>query len=102
MDGTLGCPVCNAEFRIEHGVTHFAAPRAPAPRIEPSDTEAMRLAAFLELTDANGFALLCGVSAAHAERLRRLTDTPLVFVNPAAGAPADIAAAVLEVGDVLP
>jgi uncharacterized protein YbaR (Trm112 family) len=102
LDGTLGCPVCGAEFRIADGIARFAAMSHRQERVEPNDEAAMRLAAFLELTDARGFALLCGTWAGHAERLRRLVETPMVFVNAAAGAPGDLAAAVLEVADVLP
>jgi hypothetical protein len=102
LDGTLGCPVCGAEFRIADGVARFAATSHRQGHVEPSDETAMRLAAILELTDARGFALLCGTWAGHAERLRRLVETPMVFVNAADGAPGDLAAAVLEVADVLP
>src|SRR5881392_4231822 len=89
LDGTLGCPVCGAEFRIDNGIARFAEPLSRPGRVEPSDEAAMRLAAFLELTDGRGFALLCGAWAGHAERLRRLVETSVVFVNAAAGAPND-------------
>jgi hypothetical protein len=45
----------------------------------------MRLAAFLELTDARGFAVLCGSWGAHAEEVRAISDTPLLLVNPPSG-----------------
>jgi hypothetical protein len=100
MDGTLGCPVCSAEFAIANGVVRFDTPRDATRPESPSAEIAMRLAAFLELTDARGFAILCGTWGAHAGALRGLSDTPLVLVNPPL--PAPDAAGVLETGDVVP
>jgi hypothetical protein len=101
VDGTLGCPVCGAQFVIAGGVARFG--EAPAiPPAEPSDAEAMRLAAFLELTDAKGFAFLCGRWSVQAERLLRLTETPVVLVNPAGNAPANVAAGVIVTAQAIP
>ena len=44
-----------------------------------------RLAAFLDLTDARGFAILCGSWAGHAAEVRDVSTTPLLLVNPPAG-----------------
>ena len=101
VDGVLGCPVCNAEFRIEAGVARFTD-RAPAARPEPpSDEAAMRLAAFLQLTDARGAAALCGRFASHAGGVAAITDAPLVVVNAPTALDVD-AAASLVVDDSLP
>lgn len=99
--GTLGCPVCNAEFVIANGVVHFDAPARATPSEPPTAETAMRLAAFLELTDARGFALLCGSWGAHAGKIHELSDTPLVLVNPPSPASAD-AAGVVMARDVIP
>ena len=58
LEGTLGCPVCAAEFPIHEGVVDFRrAPAVPPVAGEPADAEqAVRLAAFLGLGDAQGFA----------------------------------------------
>ncbi|MEX2178194.1 MAG: Trm112 family protein [Gemmatimonadaceae bacterium] len=101
VHGTLGCPVCGAEFPIANGVARFGTPAPAAPEL-PSAEAAMRLAAFLELTDERGFALLCGRWGAHADQLRRLADTPLVLVNPPVGAEVLDIAAVLQVGNAMP
>ena len=53
----------------------------------------MRLAAFLDLSDARGFALLCGRWGAQLDGIRRLSETPIVLVNPPndfAGDPAGV------------
>lgn len=92
IQGTLGCPVCHSEFPITDGVAEFS-PLPPFSVFEaPSQETAMRLAAFLELTDARGFALLCSRWAIHIEPLGRLTETPIVAVNPSIALPVRLAA----------
>lgn len=101
LDGTLGCPTCGAEYAVRDGIAHLGtAPRLP--REEASMESAMRIAAFLELTDARGFAVLSGRWCAHAQAIAQLVETPLVLVNPAEDVALDGAAAVLEVGGTLP
>jgi uncharacterized protein YbaR (Trm112 family) len=102
MDGVLGCPSCGAEFAITDGVAIFDPTVSRAPSTPPSDDDATRVAAFLELSDKRGFALLCGRWGAHAERLRQVTETPLLLVNPPEHAPLDVASGVIVAGDVLP
>lgn len=100
MDGVLGCPVCGAEYVIARGVVRFDAVELPAP-VTPNAEEAMRLAAFLELTDASGFALLFGRWGAHVDQVRRLSETPLVLVNPPAAIEGE-AAGIILARDALP
>lgn len=104
VSGTLGCPVCHAEFPIERGVAHFEGEsHRAAPRPRPSDDEAvMRLAAFLELTEPNGVAVLAGGWGSHAGALRVIAPTPLLLVNPPAGVEGDVGISALVAGDVLP
>lgn len=102
VDGVLGCPVCNAEFPITNGVVHIDAPEGATPIQEPSADVAMRLAAFLELTDARGFALLCGRWGAHADLIHRLSETQLVLINPPANVAPDVSAGVVLVRDTIP
>lgn len=101
VDGVLGCPVCNAEFRIEGGVTTIGASVRAAAE-PPSPEVAMRLAAFLNLTDPRGFALLGGRWASHVRPLGEMVDTPLVLLDP----PGDIdvagASAIIRCGGSLP
>ena len=90
MDGVLGCPVCRAEFRIAGGIADLRT--AGPARVEPSrgagapDAEqGMRLAAFLNLTESHGFAVLTGEWTRHAAALQALADVPLLLVNPEPG-----------------
>lgn len=97
IDGTLGCAVCRAEFPIRDGVAEFSPRGALGGVFEiPSEEAAMRIAAFLELTDAGGFALLCSRWAIHMEPLGRLTQTPIVAVNPSLAMPVRLAAGAIR------
>jgi uncharacterized protein YbaR (Trm112 family) len=84
VDGTLGCPVCRAEYPIRRGVVDFrrSAPRALPPPTPPDPEQATRLAAFLDLADVTGFAVLVGARGTHAPLVRAQVDTPLVLVDP--------------------
>src|SRR3954470_22746959 len=67
LEGVLGCPVCKAEYPIHDGAADFRrAPPAPTSPAGPGEpVQAMRLAAFLGLDDAHGFAVLMGGWGAH-------------------------------------
>ncbi|HEX4469431.1 MAG TPA: hypothetical protein VH080_07835 [Gemmatimonadaceae bacterium] len=81
--GTLGCPICKAEFPIVNGVARFGdAPRAGARGEPPDENEALRLAALLDLTDSRGYAILIGDTGRHAPLLCTMTDVQLMLVNP--------------------
>ncbi|MDB4898861.1 MAG: hypothetical protein JWN53_669 [Gemmatimonadetes bacterium] len=84
LDGMLGCPVCGAEYPIRDGVVDFrrAANRSPAAALSADVEQATRLAAFLGLDDALGFAVLMGEWGSHALELRSLVDCPLVLIDP--------------------
>lgn len=104
VDGTLGCPVCNAQFPVRKGVVDFRrAPHAPLPADVPPDEEkATRLAAFLELTDPAGFAVLVGWWGVQAPLLRALVETPLVVVDPPDGMEGEPGISVIRCDGVLP
>lgn len=84
IEGTLGCPVCHVEFPIRGGEALFVTDAGADP-VVPDPETGMRLAAFLDLTDAGGFAILCGSWGAHAEEVRAISHTPLLLVNPPRG-----------------
>ena len=101
IDGVLGCPVCHAEFPIREAVAEFGKRPAVAAFEVPSDETAMRLAAFLELTDAHEFVLLCSRWAVHLDPLQKLTQTPIVAVNPSIALPVRRAAGAIR-GETIP
>jgi uncharacterized protein YbaR (Trm112 family) len=83
--GTLGCPKCLAEYPIRDGVVAFAEDVAREPFSAPSDEEATRLAAALDLTDPRMTALLHGHWGAHAPLMGAMTPAQLLLVNPPQG-----------------
>ena len=101
VDGLLGCPVCQAEFAIVAGVVRIDEPPA-TPHEEPSAEMAMRVAAFLDLTDSRGFALLCGRWGAHVDLVHRLSETRIVLVNPPPNVPPDVAAGAVVTRESIP
>lgn len=84
VHGTLGCPVCAAEYPIRDGVVDMrrAPGRAPAAHAASSADDAMRIAALLDLSDAQGFAVLLGSWGSHAAHLSFVAEVPLVLIDP--------------------
>jgi hypothetical protein len=104
VDGTLGCPVCHAEYSVRGGVVDFRRAGRPVPAATalPDAEQATRLAAFLDLSDATGFAVLMGEHAVHAPLLGAVTGTPLMLVDPPAGMEGAPGVSVLRCDEELP
>jgi uncharacterized protein YbaR (Trm112 family) len=107
IEGTLGCPICRAEYPIRSGVVWFGegeqAPSRLSNRAIPPDPElAIRLAAFLDLSDAQGFALLAGAWGPVAQLLQRVVPTHLVLLNPRPHVVAGNGISVLEIAAGIP
>jgi len=86
IDGTLGCPICLAEYAIRDGVVYFTERGVEAPNVIPDESSAMRLAAALDLTDPRKTALLQGVWGAHAQLVRGFSPAQLILLDPPQGA----------------
>jgi uncharacterized protein YbaR (Trm112 family) len=104
VEGTLGCPVCRAQYPVHRGVVDFrrGAGVALPPAAMPNDVQATRLAAFLDLTDRSGFAVLLGTWGAHAALLRGLVETPLIVVDPPEGTDGEPGISVIRCDGELP
>ena len=89
VEGTLGCPVCRAEYPIHEGVADFTDAaehdrvfRQRVGALSPAD----HLAAMLNLGDAHGFAVLIGAWGTRADALLELLEAPpLLLVDPPRG-----------------
>jgi uncharacterized protein YbaR (Trm112 family) len=87
MAGTLGCPVCQAEYPIVDGVARFDAgkPRLTSTAAQADEDEALRLAALLNLSDSRGYAVLVGARAAQGPLVASMTDVQLLLIDPPPG-----------------
>jgi uncharacterized protein YbaR (Trm112 family) len=91
-EGTLGCPVCMAEYPIRDGVADFRAgdgsglaARSPAS-LGDALVEADYLAAMMNLADPKGFAVLVGRWCERAAALLEAGECPpLMLVDPPDG-----------------
>jgi uncharacterized protein YbaR (Trm112 family) len=82
IDGTLGCPNCHAEYPIRGGIVYFDEEVRRPEADDPSEAQAVRLAAALELIDPRMLAVLHGSWGTHAPLVRGIAPTPLLLVNP--------------------
>jgi len=112
-DGTLGCPVCRAEYPIHDGIADFRLADVGTPALEaarhdvgPNVAEhvsADHLAAMLSLGDALGFAVLTGEWARLADGLLELGNPPpLLLVDPPEGSVMAAGLSGLRAGAALP
>ena len=84
LRGTLGCPVCQAEYRIEAGIVDMGGvpPAPPDPGLHDS-LDASALLAFLGLEGPGGYVALVGDAARFAGAVAAaLPGAHLVAVNP--------------------
>jgi len=85
VDGTLGCPICLAEYPIRDGIVFFADRARTKSNATPSEPEAVRLAAALNLTEPRMTAVLHGKWGMHAHILRGIAPAQLILLNPPLG-----------------
>ena len=105
--GTLGCPVCGAEFPIENGIAIFGGaftqpPASSEPYGETDDDAAVRCAAMLDLYDGAGLVVLAGAWTRVARPLLDLAPVSLLIVDPPPTMPLNDRASGVRTGDVLP
>jgi uncharacterized protein YbaR (Trm112 family) len=85
VEGTLGCPICLAEYPIRDGVVFFAERARTESDAQPSESEAVRLAAALNLTEPRMTAVLHGKWGTHAHILRGIAPAQVILLNPPLG-----------------
>lgn len=113
--GSLGCPVCRAEYHIERGAADFRGPggsgQAPEDRghldesgrslVDQAD-EVLRIRALLDLSEAGGTIALAGQAAALASAIEDQADVNVLAVNPGAAAEHRAGRSTLLVRDRIP
>jgi uncharacterized protein YbaR (Trm112 family) len=85
LAGTLGCPICMAEYPIRDGVVVFDEAATHPPYYAPSEGDAVRLAAALDLTDARMTAVLQGAWGGQAPIIAAMSPVRLLLINPPDG-----------------
>jgi len=107
--GTLGCPICSAQYPIEDGVADFtagaASPSCDAQRSAAShrrEEHATRAGAFLDVTEPGATVVLGGVWAYAAEELADMTNARVFAVNPPPGVTGTEAVGLVRVAADLP
>lgn len=105
VEGTLGCPVCKAQFAIHDGVADLRRAhheRSDADAEPASADDAVRLAAFLGLDDSQGTVLLLGTWATHARALREVVEVNVIAADPPASMIGEPGISVLRCDGPLP
>jgi uncharacterized protein YbaR (Trm112 family) len=111
IDGSLGCPVCGAEYSIAGGVADLRAAPAPVADNEPAlqvvapnEEATVRLAAQLDLIEPGRLVLLAGEYAATAPALSVMFDALCVTLGVPQHAEQHVAehASVLRVDAIVP
>ena len=103
--GFLGCPVCHARYAIREGVADFAG-GDPGLRATSSDvtmqSDGMRLAAQLNLSDSGGLVLLTAGYATRASGLDAIAHVTCLLVDAPFAIPASMPAVGIRLLDRIP
>ncbi len=109
MEGTLGCPVCHAEYPIANGVADFTVVGESvhqlvddSPRSEGREELATRTAAFLDATEPGATLVLGGSWADAAQDVSVMTETRILALNPGKRVEESESVALLRVGSKIP
>lgn len=107
LEGTLGCPICSAEYPIRNGLIDFSAeiPRGNARRsvaVRDREDLATRAGAFLNVTEPGATVVLGGTWADAALELSLMTEARVFALNPEGGAEESETVGLLLVGSEIP
>jgi pimeloyl-ACP methyl ester carboxylesterase len=103
--GTLGCPVCGAEYPVEGGIADFSggAPKKSAKRLEDDAAEiAARAGGFLALAGITGVVVLGGSWGRGAAALADATGLRIIAANAADDIAEAPSVALLTIADSIP
>jgi len=90
LDGTLGCPVCRAEYPVHKGVADLRPPgeHSPPPTFDVPDADeemVVMLAAMAGLSEHGGTVAIGGSLANAAAGLESIANSAVLIINPSAG-----------------
>ena len=88
VEGTLGCPICHAEYEIVNGVADFTRGEAsPSLDVERAvaaherEDHATRAGAYLDATQPGATIVLGGIWAHAAQELAEMADVRVIAIN---------------------
>jgi uncharacterized protein YbaR (Trm112 family) len=106
LEGTLGCPVCGAEYAVRDGVAEFSgepevrhAPPLPAP---VDESRVLRTAALLGLGESGRIVMLAGEACDVAPQLGAFPPVHVIAIDPAHALPDAEHVSALAVGARIP
>lgn len=110
VTGSLGCPICNAQYPIAGGILDMRdvdaaailPPDLVASVLPPNDDDVARAAALLGLSEPGGVVVLSGGAALLADRLEELTSVNLILVSPTSPVPRSPFRSIVLTSDRLP
>ena len=86
VEGSLGCPICEATYLISNGIADFTGESPPRARMSSNEgddpEQAIRLAAFLNLARSGSTVVLEGDQAVHATAIANITQCRVIVLNP--------------------
>ena len=86
VEGSLGCPICEATYLISNGIADFTGESPPRARMSSNEgddpEQAIRLAAFLNLVRSGSTVVLEGDQAVHATAIANITQCRVIVLNP--------------------
>jgi hypothetical protein len=92
LDATLGCPVCHAQYVIRKGIADFHHGGDSAPMLAQrshiagtNEELALRIGAFLNVTEPGATVVLGGSWADAAQELSVMTETRVLTLNATKG-----------------
>ena len=106
ITGTLGCPVCDAEYPIVGGVADFSGGASPAPFPVASGTNAVEMArragGFLGLGESSGVIVLGGEWSTAAPMLVQTVNLRAIVANPQLDLAGSPALGLVRIADSIP
>jgi hypothetical protein len=109
LEGTLGCPVCSAEYEINQGVADFTSGESIADRdadrahaSHRREELATRAGAYLDATQPGTTIVLGGLWAYAAHDLAEMADVRVIALNAPSGVEASERVGLVRVGARIP
>jgi hypothetical protein len=109
IEGTLGCPICSAEYEIANGVVDFTrGASVPSLDVERAvaaherEEHATRAGAYLDVTQPGATIVLGGLWAHASQELAEMADVRVIAINPPSEVKESERVGLVRIGDRIP